>query len=209
MLRPMLQTVASLPCHNDPTGPFLSSPQAVPIYGVIAEESAMRPGNSLSRRMACFMTTALLGFFALSGCGGSSHVATRGSSTSATATATLRTTSVAWAHALLVGSLDEIATILDSKCAWPDISTAADRKASELYLQHIRTVLRSEMQMDLKAVKIRSVALRNVTASSGEALVEYELPPSAVGIENWVNYRLNDGQWRVVACQLPVKYSPK
>jgi hypothetical protein len=56
----------------------------------------------------------------------------------------------------------------------------------------------------LDKIKINGVALRNVTSSSGDALVEYDLPAKVVGNDNWVNYAIHDGRWKVSDCHAPI-----
>ena len=53
-------------------------------------------------------------------------------------------------------------------------------------------------------IKISRVVVRNVTSTSGEALVEYDLPATVVGNDNWVSYRVHNGRWKVSDCNAPI-----
>ena len=46
--------------------------------------------------------------------------------------------------------------------------------------------------------------MRNATATYGEAEVDYELPASVVGNDNWVTYQYQDGQWNETNCHAPI-----
>jgi hypothetical protein len=56
----------------------------------------------------------------------------------------------------------------------------------------------------LDRIKIIGVAVRNVTRSSGDALVEYDLPANVEGNDNWVSYAIHDGRWKVSDCHAPI-----
>ena len=53
-------------------------------------------------------------------------------------------------------------------------------------------------------IKISRVAVRNVTSTSGEALVNYDLPATVVGNYNWVTYTVHNGRWKVSDCHAPI-----
>jgi hypothetical protein len=46
--------------------------------------------------------------------------------------------------------------------------------------------------------------VRNVTDTSGEAEVQYDLPASAVGNDNWVTFERHNGHWKVSDCHAPI-----
>jgi hypothetical protein len=68
----------------------------------------------------------------------------------------------------------------------------------------MRDVMQARFGQPLDRIKIRAVAVRDVTASSGDALVEYALPASIVGNDNWVNYAIHAGRWKVADCHAPI-----
>jgi len=56
------------------------------------------------------------------------------------------------------------------------------------YLRDQRAVMRKYLGRPLDKIKISGVVVRNVTSTSGEALVDYDLPAAKVGNYNWVTY---------------------
>lgn len=171
-----------------------------------------RPVNTRGTRLR---PTALfvIALTIVSGCGGSAHqVTTRGirpSTTSASsprgASESLRAAAIAWSKAFLTGPLDEIAKAQGPECgAFPDTSSSVNDQVSAMYLLHIRDVLRHQTGVALNSIRIRGVLVRKVTATSGEAEVQYDLPASATGNDNWVGYELRNGQWKVADCHAPI-----
>ena len=61
-----------------------------------------------------------------------------------------------------------------------------------------------ELSRPLDKIEIKSVAIRNVTSTSGDALVEYDLAAQVVGNDNWVSYAIDDGRWKVSDCHAPI-----
>lgn len=55
----------------------------------------------------------------------------------------------------------------------------------------------------LRSVRITGIRVRNVTAATGDAEVQYALPESVVGNDNWVSYGYQAGQWKVTSCRAP------
>lgn len=51
---------------------------------------------------------------------------------------------------------------------------------------------------------VRGVEVRDVTATRGSAQVLDDLPESKVGNDNWVEFRLHRGAWKVSNCQAPI-----
>ncbi|MDP9335262.1 MAG: hypothetical protein M3Q30_18425 [Actinomycetota bacterium] len=115
----------------------------------------------------------------------------------------LKATAIAWAHAFLVGSLDDIKALQGPECTDHGGTTLPIPTVSQ-YLRGERTVMQKYLGRPLDKIKISGVALRNVTSSSGEALVEYDLPASVVGNDNWVSYTIHDGRWKVSDCHAPI-----
>jgi len=117
--------------------------------------------------------------------------------------ADLRTAALAWSKAFLTGTPEDIARMQSPECA-ANTSTTFSERFLTIYLQAERQVMRHHFGIDLSAIKIRGVLVRNVTASSGEAEVQYDLPESATGNYNWVTYELHAGQWKVADCHAPI-----
>jgi hypothetical protein len=149
---------------------------------------------------------AVIGALA-SGCSGP------GSAASSTGTAalppagnssgSLQATAVAWAHAFLVGSLDDIKALQGPECADQSGTTLPTRAVNE-YLLAERALMAKHLGRPLDKIKIKSVAIRNVTSTSGDALVEFDLPANVVGNDNWVSYAIHDGRWKVSDCHAPI-----
>jgi hypothetical protein len=72
------------------------------------------------------------------------------------------------------------------------------------YLRTERAVMRKYYGRPLDKIKITRVVVRNVTSTTGEALVEYDLPSAVVGNDNWVSYTVHDGRWKVSDCHAPI-----
>ena len=64
--------------------------------------------------------------------------------------------------------------------------------------------MRRQLGEPLDEIRISGIELRNVSARRGEAQVLYELPVSKVGNDNWVEFTLHHGQWKVSDCKAPI-----
>ena len=115
----------------------------------------------------------------------------------------MRATATAWAHAFLVGSVDDIKALEGPECA-PQSGTTVAASVASLYLRGSRAVWQSHVGRPLDTIKIRGVLVRHVTSTTGEALVEYDLPATVVGNDNWVTYAVHDGRWKVADCHAPI-----
>jgi hypothetical protein len=71
-------------------------------------------------------------------------------------------------------------------------------------LRHMRAVLEHNLGVSLASIKVTGVRVRNVTATSGEAEVQYNFPTSVIGNDNWVTYELHGGSWKVADCNGPI-----
>jgi hypothetical protein len=89
------------------------------------------------------------------------------------------------------------------ECADHSGTTIPIRTRSQ-YLRDDRAVMRKYLGRPLDKIKISGVAVRNVTSTSGEALVEYDLPATVVGNYNWVSYTVHNGRWKVSDCHAPI-----
>jgi hypothetical protein len=118
--------------------------------------------------------------------------------------ATLMATAVAWAHAFLVGSLDDIRALQGPECADRGGATVPIGTVNQ-YLSGERAVMQKYLGRPLDKINIRRVVVRNVTRATGEALVEYDLPTSlSGGNDNWVTYTIHAGRWKVSDCHAPI-----
>jgi hypothetical protein len=118
-------------------------------------------------------------------------------------TADLRATALAWAHAFLVGSASDIKALQGPECTPPTGTTAA-ASTVWLYLHGMRAEMQTHLGRPLDKVTIRTVLVRNMTATTGDALVEYDLPAAVVGNDNWVTYAVHAGRWKVADCRAPI-----
>jgi hypothetical protein len=64
--------------------------------------------------------------------------------------------------------------------------------------------MRRQLGKPLGQVHVRDVELRNVTGNRGEAQVIYDLPQRKVGNDNWVEFALHGGHWKVSNCNAPI-----
>ncbi len=64
--------------------------------------------------------------------------------------------------------------------------------------------MQHELGVALDRVRIRDVELRNLTSNHGEAQVVYNLPVAKVGNDNWVEFTLHHGHWKVSNCNAPI-----
>jgi hypothetical protein len=118
-------------------------------------------------------------------------------------TAALQATALAWAHAFLVGSTDDIRALQGPECA-PDSGTTIAVATVSMYLRGLRAELQTHLGRPLDKITVRRVAVRDVTATTGDALVEYDLPAAVVGNDNWVGYAVHAGRWKVADCHAPI-----
>jgi len=118
-------------------------------------------------------------------------------------TATLKATAVAWAHAFLVGSVDDIKALQGPECADHSGTTLPIRTVNQ-YLRGERVVMQKYVGRPLDEISVRGVVVRNVTSTTGEALVGYDLPAALVGNDNWVGYTVHGGRWKVSDCHAPI-----
>jgi hypothetical protein len=134
---------------------------------------------------------------------GASSTATMALPPAGTSTADLRGTAIAWAHAFLVGSAADIKALQGPECTAQSATTVAAPIVS-MYLRGLRAELQAHLGRPLDKIKIRGVAVRNVTATTGDAVVEYDLPAAVVGNDNWVSYAVHAGRWMVADCHAPI-----
>jgi len=142
---------------------------------------------------------------ATSGCSSSgprAKASKESTTTSAVASAneaqtSLRAAAVAWAKAFFTPTPAEIYEMS------PQCRPHATTTLSQRDLAKYREDIRREFGVNPIA-RIRGVLTRNVTASSGEAEVQYDLPESLTGNDNWVPYERSGGRWKVADCIGPI-----
>jgi hypothetical protein len=129
----------------------------------------------------------------------SSH--TSGSLPTEKGTLGLREAARAWSQAFLTGTVSNIHSMEGASClSTPTVAPTV----VEAYLKAERTEMVHDLGVPLASIKIRGVQIRDVTATTGEAEVQYALPASVVGNDNWVSYGYQDGQWKVTNCHAPI-----
>jgi hypothetical protein len=118
-----------------------------------------------------------------------------------TGAAGLRAAATAWSNAFLTGTAMDIRTMEGAPCLSP---TTANSMDMESYLTGMRTAMEQHLGAPLGSIRITGIQVRNVTATAGDAEVQYALPASVVGNDNWVSYGYQDGQWKVTNCHAPI-----
>jgi len=117
-------------------------------------------------------------------------------------TAGLRAAATAWAHAFLTGTVADIRSMEGTSCL--SGTPTLNPTLLEAYLGGLRAEMEHHLGVPLGTIRITGVRLRNVTAISGEAEVEYDLPASSVGNDNWVTYQYQGGHWKETNCHAPI-----
>jgi hypothetical protein len=77
-------------------------------------------------------------------------------------------------------------------------------KLKKEYLRAMRAELQKYLGHRLSSIRITGIRTRDVAVSTGEAEVEYALPASVVGNDDWVTYGYEGGRWRVTNCHAPI-----
>lgn len=113
----------------------------------------------------------------------------------------LRAAALAWSHAFLTGTVADIRYMEGSPCrSGPSLSP----KILDEYLKGTRAEMQKYVGRRLSSIRITGVRTRNVTASTGDAEVEFALRAAVVGNDNWVSYGYQGGRWRVTNCHAPI-----
>ena len=118
-----------------------------------------------------------------------------------TGTVGLQAAATAWSSAFLTGTATDIRSMEGAQCL-PTNSTNSTGMAS--YLTGMRSAMEQHLGTPLNSIRITGVQVRNVTATTGDAEVQYSLPASVVGNDNWVSYGYQDGKWKVTNCHAPI-----
>jgi hypothetical protein len=115
----------------------------------------------------------------------------------------LRAAAIAWAKTFLTGSPEATRRLQGPECR-SSASRSIPKAVRTGYLRALRTSMRRQLGEPLDEIRISGIELRNVSARRGEAQVLYELPVSKVGNDNWVEFTLHHGQWKVSDCKAPI-----
>lgn len=113
----------------------------------------------------------------------------------------LRDAARAWSKAFLTGTVANIHSMEALSCL--STPTVADSVA-KAYLRAQRAEMEHYLAVPLASIRIKGVEIRDVTATTGDAEVQYALPASVVGNDNWVSYGYQGGQWKVTDCHAPI-----
>jgi hypothetical protein len=107
------------------------------------------------------------------------------------------------ARAWLTGTPNDIQKLQGPSCiSKHQLAVSPDKAAAAL--RKIRVGMVHRFGRALDKITIRGVLVRNVTGTSGEAEVQYNLPGSVAGNYNWVGFELHNGRWKVADCHLPI-----
>jgi hypothetical protein len=118
-----------------------------------------------------------------------------------TGTAGLRAAATAWSNAFLTGTVADIRSMQGTQCLTTPHVTP---KVLAGYLQALQAEMEHQLRVPLHSIRITGVQVRDVTATTGDAEVQYALPASVVGNDNWVAFAYQNGQWRVTNCNAPI-----
>lgn len=134
---------------------------------------------------------------------GATTLTSTGSSSSPTdkTSAGLRATAMAWSRAFLTGTVADIQAMEGVECR-----TGPRYSSSFLasYLRASRVQEERYLVQSLGSIRVVGVLTRNITSTSGEAEVTYDLPVTKAGNDNWVLYRYEGGIWKVANCNVPI-----
>ena len=138
----------------------------------------------------------------IAACSSGSATPTTAASQNARTPAGLRAAAITWSHAFLTGTVADIRNMEGGSC----LSGTPTLKPTLLdaYLRAMRAEMKHYVGVPLGSIRITGVRIRNVTAITGEAEVEYALPQSVVGNDNWVTYQYQGGQWKETNCHAPI-----
>ena len=113
----------------------------------------------------------------------------------------LKTVAREWTEAFITGSVREIRSLQGPECASPKTVKPSVQRA---YIVTMRRAMSRVLGVELHEIEIVDIELRNVTPTSGEAQVIYNLPLAKAGNDNWVEYRRHGDGWKVANCHAPI-----
>ena len=119
--------------------------------------------------------------------------------------AAVLTTAKAW----LTGTLGDVLEAQHGGCGFPEVRAADvdDSSWAAPAWRRLRVALQHRMGVSFASIKIRGVLVRNLSATGGEAEVQYDLPPSVAGDDNWMRYRFDGVRWVPIHCGPPIGIS--
>jgi hypothetical protein len=107
----------------------------------------------------------------------------------------------AWSEAFLTGTIANIRSMEGASClSGPTVAPTV----AEAYLEAQRAEMEHYLAVPLASIRIKAVQVRDVTATTGDAEVQYALPAAVVGNDNWVSYGYQNGQWKETDCHAPI-----
>jgi hypothetical protein len=133
-----------------------------------------------------------------------SATTTTGPPSTAKSMAALRAAAELWATTFLTGTPEAIRGLQGPECRTNSTGTTLPKATLALYRRGLRASMRRALGRPLTDVHVREVELRNVTANRGEAEAIYDLPQQKAGNDNWVEFTLHRGHWKVSNCQAPI-----
>ena len=132
-------------------------------------------------------------------CGTGSAAPSSPAPPSATTVTGLRAAALAWSRAFLTGTVSDIRSLEGTACLTTGSATVEAEDLSGL-----RGVMQEHIGVPLDHIRVLGVQVRQATATSGQAEVEYDLPASVVGNDNWVTYQVQNGHWKETNCHAPI-----
>ena len=112
----------------------------------------------------------------------------------------LQAAAAAYATAWLTGSSDDLIAILDPACTK---EVNAGSTFVYVMLRRFRLLVKQHTGVTASDIKVGSVNIRNFRfGRSGGAEVQYDLPASIAGNDNWNTYGFSGGQWHYEGCAL-------
>jgi hypothetical protein len=109
---------------------------------------------------------------------------------------------MAWSNAFLTGTVADIRGMEAPGCLSGAPTINSMMTAS--YLRQMRAAMQQRLGVPLDSIRIKGVHVRNVMATTGDAEVQYDLPASLTGNDNWVSYEYHGGQWKETNCHAPI-----
>lgn len=104
----------------------------------------------------------------------------------------LQAAASAYNEAILRGTSSDVNAFLSSSCSVP---------VTDAELADMRTVLQPfGSSGNPPALQVVSIDTRDVTTTSGDALVHLNLPSGAEGNDNWLSFIVEGGRWRLAGC---------
>lgn len=111
-----------------------------------------------------------------------------------------------WAYGYLRASVPTLLVVLDPD---PDPACADDPKppadamlaAGRAHLREFQEMVEARVGVPATSVVVKSVKVRNFTATRGEAAADFGYPESVQGNANWNSYVYSHGYWHLAGCE--------